>query len=66
MKTTHRILRPPSAMTAAADRAPVNASRFALGAKTALPVVTSNRTFIQSWMARRAKLAAATKGRAAS
>lgn len=65
MKPTHKILRPPSVAAATAERSLARAPRFALSAKTGLPVVTSNRSFIQSWMARRAKLVAAARARTA-
>lgn len=63
MNPTHKPLRPPGAAAVAAERAHARAPRFAISVKTGLPVVTSNRTFIQTWMARRAKLAAAAKAR---
>ena len=57
MNPTHKVLRSPS--VAAVARPP----RFAIRGKPGLPVVTSNRSFIQSWMARRAKQTAAAKAR---
>ena len=66
MNPTHKALRsPPSVAGTAAGRASVRAPRFVSSVKPGQSGTVSNRAFIGAWMARRAKLAAAAKLRAA-